>query len=164
MVNVIENRWLDPHVKNPLKTWHGVIKQTVTPEKYRQLSVESSQQYDTVNPFAYNSRLDVEGDTFYICIIDCLPDTWVFVGINTEIGEEIIRNGQSDGLWIFKKKALTGSEFFWGPYAGAEPEKPMTIKGLAVYSIDDWNAMKPLAESKKIPYVIDYSAMPISIN
>lgn len=164
MVNVIKNRWFDPRVKKTLKTWRGLIQQKVTPEKYRQLSIASGQKPDTVNPFAVNSSLDVEVDTFYVCVIDCLPDTWNFNGINTGEGEEIIRNGQSDGLWIFKKKALAAAEFFWGPNADAEPEKPMTIKGLAVYSIDDWNALKPLAESDKVPYVIAYDTMPISIN
>lgn len=164
MANVTKNRWFDPRVKRNLRTWKRLIQQTATPEGYRQLSIKSGQNMDTVNPFATNSLLDVEGDTFYICVIDCLPDTWSFTGINAENGEEIIRNGQSDGLWIFKKKALTASEFFWGPYAEGNPEKPMTIKGLAVYSIDDWNVLKPSVESNKFPYVIAYNTMPISAN
>lgn len=40
----------------------------------------------------------------------------------------------------------------------------MTIKGLAVYSIDDWNVLKPSVESNKFPYVIAYNTMPISVN
>ena len=161
MVNLIKNRWFDPHVKKKLKTWKGQIKQNFTPEQYIQLSVENGID-DTVNPFATNSLLDVERGDSYVCIIDCLPDTWNFI-LRPDSGE-IIHNGQSDGLWIIKQDVGQSDTYLYHPYATGVAGKPMTIKGLAVYSIDVWNVLKPLAESNKIPYVIDYSAMPISIN